>query len=169
MQRQRRRPWQGAASQTRVATENSNDGYLADPGEEPRPSTIQSFWTDAGRFITYTIIRRSDQAWWLTALVTGDELASAFQRALWDWMAHAPEHEPVCLGCEVVFIRRSLPTEWTMLTPLLGRPRTAMLSGICPRCRAKSDAELIAAALRDLQTMNPGMRRIDPAIKAGRT
>jgi hypothetical protein len=43
-----------------------------------------------------------------------------------------------------------------------------MLSGICGRCSAKSDAELMAAALRDLQAQNPAIRRIEVAGEAGR-
>jgi hypothetical protein len=43
-----------------------------------------------------------------------------------------------------------------------------MLSGICRRCSAKSDADLMAAALQDLQAQNPTIRRIEVANEAGR-
>jgi hypothetical protein len=167
MPKQRRRPGQGATPDTHVI-ENSNYGNVADPGTGPQPSALQSFWTDAGGFVTCTIIRRSDRPLWLTALAAGDETASAFWRALRDWMAHAPEHKPICLCCEVTFTRRSLPTAWAMLTPLLGGPGTAMLSGICRRCSSMSDRELLDAALRDLRTMNPLIRRLELASGGGR-
>jgi hypothetical protein len=43
-----------------------------------------------------------------------------------------------------------------------------MLSDICDRCSCKSDAELMDAALRDLQAQNPTIRRIEVASGAGR-
>jgi hypothetical protein len=168
MRKQRRRPGQGAASDAHVTIKNSNHGNIADPGTGPQPSAMQSFWTEAAGFVACTIIRRSDRPLWPTALAAGDETASASSRALRDWMAHTLEHRPICLSCDVTFTRRSLPAEWAMLTPLLGSPRTVMLSGICGRCSARSDAELMGAALRDLQQMNPGIRRIELASEAGR-
>ena len=168
MRKQRRRPGQRAASDAHVAIKNSNGGLIADPGTGPQPSAMESFRTEAGRFVTCSIIRRSDGPWWLTALAAGDETASAFWRALGDWMAHAPEHKPICLCCEVTFTRRSLPTAWAMLTPLLGGLGTAMLSGICRRCSSMSDRELMDAALRDLRTMNPLIHRLELASRGGR-
>jgi hypothetical protein len=165
MQKQRRRPGQGAASDTHVAIENINGGSIADPGTGPQTSAMQSFWADAGGFVTCTLIRPSDRPWWLTALAAGDETASAFRRSLRDRKAHAG---PTCLGCEVTFTRRFPPTGWAMLTPVLGSPGTAMLSGICRACSAKSDAELMDAALRDLQAQNSAIRRIEVTSGAGR-
>jgi hypothetical protein len=151
---QGRRPLVGAAPDSDVTISNSNLGKVADPGTEPQPSAMQSFWTAAGGFVTCTIIRRFDRPRWLAALAARDETAIAFERALFDWITHALEHSPICLSCEVTFSRRSLPADWAMLNPLWGRPGTVMLSGICGRCSAKSDAELLNAALRDLQAQN---------------
>ena len=167
MPKQRCGPGQGAASDTHVI-KKSNYGSIANPSTGPQPSAMESFWTEAGRFVTCSIIRRSDRPWWLTALAAGDETASAFRRALRDWMAHALEHRPICVRCEVTFSRRSLPTDWAMLSPLWRRPGTVMLAGICYRCSCKSDAELMDAALRDLQAQNPTIRRIEVASGAGR-
>jgi hypothetical protein len=166
--KERRRPGQGAAPDTNVAIGNSNASNIGDPGTGPQPSSMQSFWTAAGEVITCTLIRRSDRPWRLTALAAGDETMSAFWRALRDWMLHALEHRPICLSCPVTFSRRSLPTDWAMLSPFWGRPGTVMLSGICDRCSCKSDAELMAAALRDLQKMNPNIRRVELAGEASR-
>jgi hypothetical protein len=149
-----RRPGQGAASDTQVAIDNSNTKNIPDPGAAPQPSELPSFWVEADGFVTCTIIRRSDRAWWLTALAAGDETASVFWSSLRDWMARAPKHRPNYLACAATFSPRFLPTDWAMLTPLLGGPRTAMLSGICCCCSGRSDAELMDAVLRDLQTMN---------------
>ena len=131
---QERRPGQGAAPKTYVTIDNGNIVNIHDLGTKPQPSAFQSFWISAGGFVNCTIIRRSDQPRWLTALSAGDGTATAFWKALWDWVAHAPEHRPICLSCEVTFTPRSLPTEWAMLTPLAGSPGLAMLSGMCDRC-----------------------------------
>jgi hypothetical protein len=100
---QGRRPLIGAAPNTHVAIDSSNTRNIPDPGTGPQPSALRSFWAEAGRFVRCSIIRRSDRPWWLTALAAGDETASAFRRALRDWMAHALEHRPICLSCEVTF------------------------------------------------------------------
>jgi hypothetical protein len=126
---------------------------------------MQSFWTEAGGLVTCTIIRRSDQPRWLAAR---DETAIAFERAFRDWIAHALDRRPICLACDATFSRQFLPTDWAMVTLLLGGPETAFLSGICPSCSAKSDAELLDAALRDLQAQNPAIRRIEVAGGVGR-
>jgi len=165
---QGRRPGQGTAPDTNVAIGNSNESNIGDPGTGPQPSPMQSFWTAAGEVVTCTLIRRSDRPWWLTALAAGDETASAFWRALRDWMAHTLEHRPICLACDATFSRRFLPTDWAMLKPLLSGPATAMLSGICPSCSAKSDTALLDAALRDVQAQNPGIRKIEGATGVGR-
>jgi hypothetical protein len=51
--KERRRPGQGAASHNHVDIDNSNVGdNIADPGTGPQPSAMQSFWIEAGGFVT---------------------------------------------------------------------------------------------------------------------
>jgi hypothetical protein len=126
---------------------------------------MPSFWAKAGGLVACTIIRRSDQPRWLAAR---DKTAIAFERAFRGWIAHALEHRPICLTCDATFSRRFLPTDWAMLTPLLGDPGTAMPSGVCSSCSDKSDPELLDAALRDVQAQNPGIQRIEVAGGFGR-
>jgi hypothetical protein len=54
----RRRPGRGAAPDNHVDIDNSN----VDPRTGSQPSAMQSFWIEAGGFVTCTIVRRSDQA-----------------------------------------------------------------------------------------------------------
>ncbi len=104
---------------------------------------------------------------WLAALAARDVAAVIYMRLLEDWIAYASDHRPLCLGCDVTFSRHSLPTDWAMLLPCQGAPKMAMLSGICSRCSGKSDRELMDAALRDLSTIWPDLRRISVAAGAG--
>jgi hypothetical protein len=111
-----------------------------------------------------------DRRLWLAALALHDEPATLFEYALKEWIAHAADHRPLCLSCDVIFSRRSLPTTWAMLLPLQDASTmpAAMLSGICARCSGKSDRELMDAALHDLQATLPDIRRIEVATGAGR-
>jgi hypothetical protein len=103
-------------------------------------------------------------------LALQDKTATAFEYALKDWIAHAADHRPLCLSCNVTFSPRSLPTDWAMLLPFQETPTmpAAMLSGICARCSGKSDRELMDTALHDLRATLPNIRRIEVATEAGR-
>ena|SRR5208282_2002560 len=164
--KRRRRPGQGAALDGQ--TPNNNSTNITETQGGPQPLGLRTFWTEAGGLVTCTIIRRSDRQLWLAALALHDETATSFEYALREWIAHAADHRPLCLSCDVTFSRHSLPTDWAMLSPFRGAPRIAMLSGICGRCSIKPDAELVDAALWGLQAMNPGIRKIDVATEAGR-
>jgi hypothetical protein len=164
----KRRPGQGAAPDNHVAVSNSSVGNVADTRTEPQPSAMQSFWTEARGFVTCTIVRPSDRPSLLAALAARDATAIAVISMIRDWLLHVAERRPVCLACDVTFSHRLLPTDWALLEPVLDPSRAAMLSGICGRCSAKSDAELMDAALRDLQAQNPAIRRIEVASGAGR-
>jgi hypothetical protein len=166
----RRRPGQGAARDGQTPKNNSTVANIAETRRRPQPLGLRTFWTEAGGLVTCTIIRRSDGQLWLAALALHDKTATAFEYALKDWIAHAADHRPLCLSCNVTFSPRSLPTDWAMLLPFQEAPTmpAAMLSGICARCSGKSDRELMDAALHDLRATLPDIRRIEVATEAGR-
>jgi hypothetical protein len=166
----RRRPGQGAALDGQALKNNSTVANIAETRGRPQPLGLRAFWTGAGGLVKCTIIRRSDRRLWLAALASYDETAIAFEYALKDWIAHAADHRPLCLSCDVTFSLRSLPTDWAILLPFRDVPTTpaAMLSGICARCSGKSDRELMNAALHDLRATFSDIRRIEIATEAGR-
>jgi hypothetical protein len=87
-----------------------------------------------------------------------------------DWTLHVAERQPVCLSCDFIFSPASLPAVWLALSALQSADTIspAMMSGICDKCGAKSDRELMDAALNDLRATFPDVRRIELADKAGR-
>jgi hypothetical protein len=166
-----RRPGQGAALDGQTPKKkNSRVANIAETRRRPQPLGMRTFWIEAGGLVTCTIIRRSDRQLWLAASVLHDKTATPFEYALKDWIAHAADHRPVCLSCDVTFSPCSLPTDWAMLSPLQESPTmpAAMLSGICAQCSGKSDRELMDAALHDLQATMPDIRRIEISTEAGR-
>ena len=164
-----RRPGQGAALDGQTPKNNSNVANIAETRRRPQPLGLRTFWTEAGGLVRCTIIRRFDRQLWLAALALRDKTATAFEYALKDWIAHAADHRPLCLSCNVTFSPRSLPTDWAMLLPFQETPTMpAMLSGICARCSGKSDRELMDTALHDLRATFRDIRRIKIATGTGR-
>jgi hypothetical protein len=165
----RRRPGQGAALDGQTP-KTSTAANIPETRGRPQLLGLRAFWTGAGGLVKCTIIRQSDRRVWLAALASHDETAIAFDYALRDWIAHAADHRPLCLSCDVTFSLRSLPAAWAMLLPFQDAPAmpASMLSGICIRCSGKPDRELMNAALDDLRATFPDIRRIEIATEAGR-
>jgi hypothetical protein len=68
--------------------------------------------------------------------------------------------DPLCLRCD----RRPTPAAaFSILAPLVDCPEALSVSAICPACAARTDDDLIAAAMTALKRdIFPNARRLDP-------
>src|SRR5208282_2121816 len=110
--KRKRRPGQGAALDGQTPKNNSTVANITETRGGPQPLGLRTFWTEPGGLVACTIIRRSDRWLWLAALALHDETATSFKYALKDWIAHAADHRPICLSCDMTFSRHSSPTDW---------------------------------------------------------
>jgi len=72
-------------------------------------------------------------------------------------------HGPLCLACDTEFSARVLPADFLITTPGAAKGGIGMVTGVCTRCAAQSDAELAAIGLRRLRQIWPDLRPVGTA------
>jgi hypothetical protein len=86
---------------------------------------------------------------------------------LTECVAHQAGRGPLCLACNTEFSARLPPTDFLLTTPQMldvSKNRPCLVTGICARCAAQTDEQLMAAGLRWLRRVWPNMQ---PTGKGG--
>ena len=71
----------------------------------------------------------------------------------------------LCLNCDRTFSRKFCHSAFLVVAPIANAqtPEMAILTGICPACADRSDADLLVVAQHRLKGVWPDLRRLDAA------
>jgi hypothetical protein len=88
------------------------------------------------------------------------------QRVIASWIGAliVGDHAPLCMSCDTEFkFRNAPPAAFMLLFPFRDNPEIGSATGICERCAARSDDELMEAALAFVRgSLLPDARRLEP-------
>jgi hypothetical protein len=89
----------------------------------------------------------------------GDPTLLWFLEAVTKWLGECATLRPLCLACDHEFNDRVAPPLTFVCAAVNlgkdGRPRQVILTGVCGKCAAKSDHELMAVGLAGLRERWP--------------